>query len=358
MSSRTSFTPPRRVSMEMLARELGVSVATISRALNGKPGISDEVRARVEAALKERAYHRSTPQPRKARSRLHTVAFVVSDDLFEKIHQGDDFYGRHLIAVQKAISDAGFYPLLIGYNQDLDSNGMLRCIAEKRAQAIIGESWSVDLTERIARKVPVVLFNRVAANCCVDTVSTDMHAAAHAELSYLYDLGHRCIALFRLSEPHCGWEDICFWQQYFSFAKKYGLELPAPILEPVVFGTNEHGEAARRYVDRILSSRPRPTAIVTHDSYAGAIIEALAERGIQVPQEMSVVGFNDTKGWMEPKIPLTTYRQNFDALAQEAMRLVLDRAARPEFPARLVRMTGQLIVRDSTAPPLRAPKKR
>lgn len=351
-SPAPAIVPNRRVSLESIAKEMGVSIATISRALNGKPGISDEMRAKVRARLTQRAYHRREPrEPRKSRSRLHTVAFVVSDDLFEKIHQGDDFYGRHLIAVQRAISDAGFYPLLIGYNQDLNEDGMLRCVAEKRAQAIIGESWSSDLTDRIAKEVPVVLFNRIAPNWNVDTVSTDIHVAAQVQLEHLYDLGHRRMAVFRVTPPISGWEDNCFWQQYYTFTQTRGLPLLSEAIGPIRFGKNEHHEAIRRFVDRLLELRERPTAILTHDAYAEHLLEALKERGIAVPQAMSLIGFNAIKESADLSVPLTTYRQDFDALAHEAMHLVLDRFNRPAAPPRLLRIRGSMVLRASTMPP-------
>lgn len=339
--------------MEAIAKELGVSIATISRALNGKPGVSDELRAKVEARLKQRAYHprRARKTAGKTRSRLHTVAFVVSDKHFEKITQGDDYYGRHLIAVQKAIIEAGLYPLLIGYNQDLNPDGMLRCVAEKRVQAIIGESWSGELADQIAKEVPVVLFNRIPASPKVDIVTTDMHTAAQESLEHLYGLGHRCIALFRVSESQTGWEGICFWQQYFSFAKIHNLSMPASILEPIHFGIGGHWEAAREFVSRILAGSERPTAIMTYDNYAPAVIQALEERGVKVPEEMSLVGFNDLKNFPELPVPLTTYRQDFDALAKEAIRLILDRIGRPSFSGRLVKIPGELIIRKSSVPP-------
>ncbi len=342
--------------MESIARELGVSVATVSRALNGKPGISDQLRARVEEELKLRSYHKRRSRekspakaaPKSGSSRLHTVAFVVSDDLFEKIMLGNEYYGRHLIAVQKAISEAGLYPLLIGYNQDLNADGMLRCVAERRAQAIIGESWSPALTERIASEVPVVLFNRIATRGNVDTVSTDFHVALESQMQHLYDLGHRRIAHFRVTPPNHCWENTCFWQQYFTFHLERELPLDWEWMAPISFGVDGHREAARAFADTILSAKRRPTAVVTYDLYAEALLAELSARGVKVPEEISLVGFSNLKGSAELPVPLTTYEQDFDLLAREALRLVIDRFERPDAPPRLVRLNGKMVVRQST----------
>jgi len=345
--------------MEFIARESGTSVATVSRVLNGKPGISEEVRERVSGLLKASSYKRRTPRKKKRPPQLHSVAFVVSDDLFEMIHKGDDFYGRHLVAVQKAVAEAGLYPILVGYHQDLNKDGTLRCVAEGRVQAVIGEKRVVEDIERIAGTfgLPVVLFNRVSPWSPVDSVGTDMHAAAHTTLEYLYKMGHRCIANFRISEPHAGWDDTCFWQQYFSFAKSHNLSLPDSILQPIHFGLDEHPKAASNFVDQILSGRERPTAILSYDFYMPVLVEALTRRGVKIPEEMSLVGFNDTQDARHLPIPLTTYRQDFDAMAQEAVRLIFDRATRPNCPRRLVRIPGRFISRESCVPPSPARQK-
>lgn len=347
MSDFTSKQHSQRVSMESIAKELGISIATVSRVLNEKPGISEEVRRKVWDLLKKRSYKRRSSKGKKSKSGLQNVGFLISDYLLKQIHQGNDFYGRHFVAIQRAISEAGFYPLMIGVDQDINSEGKLRCVVERRVQAIIAENYSTDLMVQTAQEIPVVLFNRISASAHVDTVTTDMHAATQETLEYLYELGHRCIASFRISETHGSWEDICFWQQYYSFAKKHALSLPDSILKPIHFGMNEHWEAAREFVSRILSGTPRPTAILSYDVYMPALWKALEEQGLKVPDEMSLFGFNDTKEASEVPISLTTYRQDFDALAQEAMRLILDRIERGDCPARLVRMPGKLIERAS-----------
>lgn len=339
--------------MEFIARESGTSVATVSRVLNGKPGISEEVRERVSGLLKASSYKRRTPRKKKRPPQLHSVAFVVSDDLFQRIHRGDAYYGRHLVAVQKAIVGAGLYPVIVGYHQDLNKDGTLRCVAEGRVQAVIGEKRVVGDLERVGREhgVPVVLFNRVSPAGAVDSVGTDMHAAARASLDHLYNMGHRRIANFRLTEPHASWEEVCFWQEYFSFARRHALSLPDALLQPIHFGRDGHGSAADEFVERILAAQPRPTALLSYDFYMPVLVEALARRGVKIPEDMSLVGFNDTQECHSLPVSLTTYRQDFDAIAQEAVRLILDRTARPDFPARMVRIPGKLIARSSCVPP-------
>ncbi len=336
--------------MEVIAAELGVSIATVSRALNGKPGISEAMRTKVHEELRKHGYRkRGGDGAAKKEERQQSLAFVVSNDLFEAITRGSDFYGRHLVAVQRAIAQAGYYPLLVSYEQDLNEEGVLRCVAEERVAGIIGESWNPALLER--SKVPVVLFNRVHQRYVVDTVGTDLHMAAQTQLEYLYDLGHRRIACLR-SAPLLAndWENTAYWQQYRSFMEARGLPIPECSRIPADFSAGEVA-AVERFTAQLCAEREQPTAVVTYDLYAARLLEQLTRRGLSVPGDLSLCGFNDLQDGANLAVPLTTWRQPFDALAQEAVRLLEDRIRRSDdFPPRFVRIAGELVIRASCGP--------
>lgn len=346
-SLKSEKLPRSRPSLADIAEQLGVSIATVSRVLNDKPGISEDVRRKVGEALQMHAYRRRTVQPGNSGAGLNTIAFVVSEHLFENINQGDDFYGRHLFAVQKAIANVGFYPLLLTDSQGKDASGRLRCVTEKRVQGIIAESWDFELLEETANEVPVVMFNRISDK--IDSVSTNMRAAAQQQFMHLYELGHRSIACFRTFPKDGGWENVDYWQQYFTFARHNDLNLPSAFWEPVAFRTGEDDEAALEFVKRVAAEGA--TAIVTYDNYIPALMKALKKLQINAPSEMSLVGFNDFKEAASCGLELTTYRQDFGAIAREAMRLLIDRFENPGSCPRLVQVPGEFIIRGSTAPP-------
>src|SRR5690606_9004208 len=102
-------------SLMEISKEIGVSAATISRVMNGRPGISQKTRKVVLGALEARGFpskvltQGASPLP----AENATVAYAISSDLSARLEAGDAFYGRHLFAVQSACSTAGIYPLLL-----------------------------------------------------------------------------------------------------------------------------------------------------------------------------------------------------------------------------------------------------
>lgn len=341
--------PHTKTSLADIARQLEVSISTVSRVLNGKPGISEEVRNRVNEALHSSAYRKRPKAAKRASS--NTIAFLVSKDLFARINEGNDFYGRHLFAVQKAIVEAGYYPIFLTESQERDMTARLRCLTERKVQGVIAECWDREFLEALAKEVPTVLFNRISPR--IDSVTTNMRLAARQQFEYLYQLGHRRIACFRVFVEGM-WENIDYWQQYWALLREYGLCLPPVFSEPVSFGRHEDDLAANAFIKAILAKGA--TAILTYDNYIPALVRALAAHGIEVPTQMSLVGFNDFNGlWkgdvQQPNVKITTYRQDFVSLAKEAMQLLIARIKTPDRPPRLVQIGGELIIRTSAVPP-------
>lgn len=344
----------RRISLEEIAADLGVSTSTVSRVLNNKPGISERVRKATQKLLDQYGYSKREASSAK-RQRLKSVAFAVTEVLLEQINAGNAFYGRHLISIQNAVTKAGLYPLLVGTKGDLDSSGLLRCVEEMRVQAVVGEGWSEELIKRHAAEVPVVLLNMEDPTSRVDAITTNVEYAARLELQHLFDMGHRNIACFRLNVPRCSWEDRRFWKEYYAFCQLHELALGAEYFQPIDFEKNRHAEAVSRFLSSVLKAKKPATAVVTHDAYAPHFIEELARRGLDVPGDFSVVGYNDVQEfWVDSPVAITSYRQDFESMANEAVRLLFSRHKSPEIPARLVQMTGELVSRGSSGP---APKR-
>ncbi|HRJ72898.1 MAG TPA: LacI family DNA-binding transcriptional regulator [Terrimicrobiaceae bacterium] len=337
-------------SLNEIAREIGISAATISRVLNGRPGIAEKTRKDVLSALEQRGY------PKKAvrggfqtlRNGSSTIAFAISGKIRELIERGDPFYGRHLMAMQAACSQMGYYPILVDYEQDATPDGGLRCVDEQRVHGVVAELMPPELVERLRQQVGVVLLNIVSPVPKVDYIIPDIRQAAREQVQHLYDLGHRAIACFR-SLPG-GWQNHYYWSEFWWMTKRLNLDLPPEYFDTIDFSLHEEREAATGYLEKVLNSSRPPTAIITGDNYAPLLIELCQQRGLQVPQRMSIVGFDD-RALVPGSVPLTTYRQNFEGMARESLRLLIDRCEHPDLPARTVEVEGTIIHRDSVAAP-------
>lgn len=336
-------------SLNAIAREIGTSPATISRVLNGRPGIAEKTRKHVLKALEARGYPRHPVKGgmQAIRNSSATIAFAISSRIRGQIEAGDPFYGRHLLAIQSACSDFGIYPILIDHELDRTPSGSLRCVEEQRVFGVIAEWMEAPMVDALREHVGVVLLNRHAPVSKVDYVIPDIRQAAREQIQILFDLGHRSIACFR-SLPG-GWQNSFFWAEYWFQTYRHQLAQPPEFFEPIRYSLNEERQAIQEFLDRVLRSSNPPTAIVTSDSVAPLLIEECHLRGYSVPERMSIFGFDDRQ--TGSPIPLATYRQNFEGMAREAIRFLMDRCKEPNLPSRVIEVEGSTIVRASIAPP-------
>lgn len=341
------------LSIRDVAKRAGVSPSAVSFFINGRRGLSVVTRNHIEKVIRETGYK---PDPRMARL-LRTVngkgarmiAFLVNPAVYDFIAHNDGYYSHRLHLIQEAVSKQGGYLLLANSKNDLNKRGDLRCVAEGLVDGLITDILEPEAIRPIASRLPVVVFNWEINVSGVDAVAPHVKRAAIEQVRYLLQLGHRSIACFRVW-PAVGWRDETFWTAYQEIGRTEGLQIPPPFLEPIRFGLNEHPQAIRSFLDRVLNCGQPPTAILTYDGYAGEIIRQLAERGIAVPRDMSIVGYDDFVGNPPCAIPLTTYRQNFELMAETAVRLLLERMAAPQLAGRVVHVEGQALVRQSSGP--------
>ncbi|MFN6095169.1 MAG: LacI family DNA-binding transcriptional regulator, partial [Verrucomicrobiota bacterium] len=221
------------------------------------------------------------------------------------------------------------------------------------ANGVIIKSHDPSVVANLAKNTSVVVLDSATRSQNVDAVIPDVDRAVRNQMDYLMELGHRRIANFR-QRPTPGtayhhWQDRCFWREYEDYAADLGLLIPESWKAPILITPDNEIEVMEAFLDRILEG-DRPTAILTYDLYAGELIHRLAKRGLSVPGDISIVGFDDATHGRFCPIPLTTYRQDFDAMANEAVTLVRERIKNPARSPRIVKIDGKMIIRDSVAP--------
>ncbi len=343
----------------MIASRAGVSSATVCRVLTGHPGVNEATRRRVQAAIDELGY---VPDPALGRffktinGGIRGVAFSLNASTYRLIAAGNDpFYSRMSAAVQSELSKRGRHVISVNSETDSLPDGTLNCVAQGLCNGVVGRLRDIEQTACLARQVPVVLLNSEYDVPLVDVVIPDVERAAQRQLAYLVERGHRAIACFR-PRPGAGqwgvgtWQDRRFWHAYRAYCEDRGLILPDEYLAPIEFGPESEREAVAAFLERLFSLAERsPTAILTYDGYAGELIRQLATRGLRVPQEVSIFGYDDYHFGHPCPLGLSTFRQDFAAMAEHAVRLLLERMENPKRPAVRVAVDGAIIERESTA---------
>jgi DNA-binding LacI/PurR family transcriptional regulator len=333
----------RATTIAFIAEQTGVSVPTVSKVVNGRSDVSRETRRRVEAAIVEHGYQRA---PRSvARSPLIEVIFheLESEWALEIVRGVERVAGRHHLAV--VISEM--------QGRRTPGRGWIEGVLARRPMGVIAvfSDLSAEMRERLrARDIPFVVVDPTGEPLH-DTPSvgaTNWNGGLTAT-RHLLGLGHRRIGV--IGGPA---GILCSRARVDGFRAamdEAGVPIDSSLVSHGAFQVDE-GIAT----GRALLTRPdRPTAIITgNDLQALGVYQAAREARLHIPEDLSVVGFDDlpVARWVGP--PLTTVRQPLIEMAEAAAELVLA-LARGEEPAQTrVELATELVIRESTAPPHRA----
>jgi LacI family repressor for deo operon, udp, cdd, tsx, nupC, and nupG len=333
------------VSITDVARVAGVSTSTVSRALRGRPGVSDEVRAQIAAVAAQLGYTASRSASSLASGRTFTIGVVAP-------HIGRWFFGTVLDAAETVFSAAGYDVLLYNLGSpEARKRFFTRLPVRKRVDAVLS-LLVPDLEEEEAlRSLGVPLATTVGgARDGFTVVGIDDHAGATSAVRHLVNLGHRRIGMISgESEPLHWTTPIARRQGYLDVLGEAGIAHD-PALEADGGYTVEGGE--RAMTELLAVSRPPTAVFAQSDEMAMGALRALRRHRLRAPDDVSVIGFDDHE--LAEVIGLTTIAQPVPAQGAEAARLLLRQLDEPgaePAPTGQVRMPIRLVLRETTAPP-------
>ncbi|MET3807470.1 DNA-binding LacI/PurR family transcriptional regulator [Nakamurella sp. UYEF19] len=336
----TAGNPGRPPGMHDVARRAGVSHQTVSRVLNGLPNVREETRERVVAAIAELGYRRNSAARALVTRRSSVIGVMTS---------GSTLWGPSsaLIAVESAAREAGYHVSLAGIGS-VDNAAVASAFEHFIDQSVEGiiviapEGALAHAADPFVTRVPVVMVSADAEPAPgVHITSVDQEAGARLAVRHLLDLGHTAIA--HVAGPPL-WFDAAARQ------RGWESELVSAGLRPVAPLAGDWTAVSGYEAGRKLAAGPLPTAVfAANDLMALGLIRALYDSGITVPQQVSVVGFDDIPGAAHFIPGLTTVKQDFAALGRQCIDILL--AALNEAPDEHRPLAPGLIVRESTAAP-------
>jgi DNA-binding LacI/PurR family transcriptional regulator len=332
---------PRPPVMRDVARLAGVSHQTVSRVLNDSPRVSPESRARVEAAVGQLGYRRHA-SARALASRQTMDIGVVSVGAWQ--------YGPSVIlfSLTEAAREEGYATSLISLGRT-DRASMQAALDHLTGDSVDGIIILAPLTaaatvvETMRVDVPLVMFEPGRHNGST-LVGIDEALGARLATRHLLNLGHRTV--HQVSGPD-GWlgaeARIRGWRAELSTAGRVAYE---PL-------TGDWSSQSGYTAGRLLAQDPDVTAVfVANDQMTLGLLKAFDEAGVRVPEQISVVGFDDTPEAAFYTPALTTIRMDFAEIGRQCfnqvLRFIRDQPLEPAEPA-----CPQLVIRDSTAPPRR-----
>ena len=331
-------------SIHDLAENLGVSTATVSRALNDKPGVSDETRRRVLEAAQEMRYRPDSAARSLITSKTRTVLFIAHRHQFPP--PKDPFYPHIMRGLEETLASQDYGVMLVTVTDEQLAAGpaALPALQERRADGVVLAGPDIPpgfIVATVASGTPVVLVDNALRETMVPAVLADNEGGCRAATSHLIDThGHEEVALLRGS---AGW--ISSQERgagYRAVMEDAGLEPHVAQMDDTTI------ETGREALAQILAVRPETTAVVAvNDAMAiGAIKEGRA-MGRRVPDDLAVVGFDDISWAALSDPPLTTVSVPTLEMGRLAARLLLDHwAAMLTVPSRTT-LAAQLVVRAS-----------
>jgi len=326
---------PSAVTMDDVAQRAGVSRALVSIVFRGVPGASPATRDRVMRAAEELAYR---PDQRARllgsnRSRMVGVVFGLHDE----------FHAEVVERLYQAIDGTGYQLALGAAAPTRDERRAVQSLLDYRCEALIllGPTLPRTAIEELAEHLPVVVVARAVRSRAVDVVRTDDVAGARLAVEHLAGLGHQAIAHVHGQRAPGAAERR---RGYRAAMRDLGLE-PQTRLVPGGL-TEEDGEQA---VAQLFADTP-PTAVTAfNDHCAAGLLAAARARGVRVPDELSLVGYDDSHIASLASVALTTIAQDAPTLASAALDLALARTEdKNQEPSEVV-VPPQLVVRRTSA---------
>jgi LacI family transcriptional regulator len=324
-----------RPTIRDVAQRAGVSIATVSRALNEKGDIRPETRARVQEAAEELGYAADPAARALVTHRTHVVGVVVGDNTGHR-DLSLIFFGKVLASIARGLGGARYEALLMQV-EDLASRPL-------DAAIVIGMDGDEPLIVDCAQRMPVV-----GVDVRIDGPEAAFVGSDHAEgvrlaLAHLYALGHRRIAhIAGAVNTVAGRIRL---ETFAEETKRLGLELPEAYFRRGDF-TSASGY---REACAALALDEPPTAIVAaSDHMALAVLQAVWDSGATPGRDVAVVGFDDIESAALAHPPLTTIRQDREELGMLAARRALELISEPASRRRETVVPVELVVRASTA---------
>lgn len=331
----------RASSIADVSRELGVAVSTVSRVLNGYPDVSAETRARVLAGAEALGYHASAAARNLRRQRTDKLGLVLPF----AINYTAEYMAAVITGAVTSAEVAGYN--LILYPTAPDQSDQLRRIWRAREVdgLLLRGAGEIDqvLDELRREGAPFVVFGRRVEERAVSYVTTDSVGGALAVVRHLVGLGHRRIAY--TARPALSQVNADRYTGYCQGLSEAGI----PMDEELVVQTHVEPRSGYRAMLGLLDLEQPPTAVFAiHDLVAIDALQAATDRGLRVPEDLAIVGFDGLPSSLATQPSLTTVREPLSDMGRLAVDALLEQLADPSRPPTRTVLPVELVIREST----------
>ena len=332
------------VSIKDVAARAGVSVGTVSNVLNRPERVAEETRTRVQLAIIALGFVRNEPARQLRAGRSRTIGLLVLD-------AANPFFADVSRGAEEAAALAGLAVILCNSGQDaVKETSYLNLMAEQRVQGLLLTPVDADpirLSRLVERGMPVVLLDRRAEGAGMCSVSVDDVSGGDLAVSHLLEMGHERVAFIG------GPTTIAQVKDRLQGARKALARAGRDPDSLVIITTTSMTVAAGRGAGERLGGFPvkrRPTATFCgNDLLALGLLQEMIRQGLDVPNDIAIVGYDDIEFAAAAAVPLTSVRQPRHLLGKTAADLLLEETQDPQNHIhRQIEFEPDLVVRAST----------
>ena len=333
------------ITIKDVAKFAGVSVGTVSKVINKQGNVKDDIAVRVEAVIEKLNYRPSALARSIKKNKTNLIGLIVPRVM-------NSFYVQLIELIEKTMNGQNYTLLLGNTGEDIQTEvKYLRSFADMRVDGLlltsVGRSdWGKIRQELLAFEalgIPVVLVVRDLENARCDTVSIDNELGSFVATQHLIENGHRRIGIISSSAQTSASQERI--NGYMNALSRHEIPIDLDLIK--IGGTDL--ESGRQRTHEILDSENPPSALFVASNFQllGAF-RALKEKNLSIPEELSLVCFDDTEWGMFVDPPLTVIKPNIEKLCETSTRFLLDRIQKKYQGApRHYRVKTTLVIRGS-----------
>lgn len=342
----------KRPTQQDVAKLAGVSRATVSYVLNGLTDgrvlISEETHKKVAIAIEELGYVPDASAQALRTGNTKNIGLIIPD-------MDNPHFWEQADGVEKEVLASGYRLLLssmelnVAYGEDI-----FKDLSRQRIDGLILSGAFINRSEHVQkslgqfrkRRLPIVeITDNLALDNHLDRVSSDYYLATKEVMAHLLSLGHRKIGFVHgVQEPFLAEDRLIPYQESLVAA---GL----PVTDELIVRCGVTIQDGYQAAEKILQDAKRPTAlIVVNDLLAMGVMRAAVDLGLNIPRDLSVVGYDDIPfaRYLTPR--LTTVSKDPVGLGREAVKLLLARIQEPDRPQQTINLSPRVMIRESTGP--------
>ncbi len=333
----------KTVKLADIAEKVGVSTVTVSKALSGQKGVSEEMREKIKQLADELGYRSPSENKRQTTEKQYNIGVIIQEVYLDKY---DSFYLTMYQELNKRAVARGCFTLLESMSREsVLSNVMPLLVQEKKVDGLIvvgdmTQTYMEHLEEKAG--IPVVCMDFYNDTINLDTVISNSFYGTYALTNYLFQMGHKKIAYVGTVGTTNSITD-----RYFGYAKSL-LEHHIEVRKDYVIDDRDT-KTGRMDLDKYYQlPEDMPSAFVCNcDLAASYLIRKLRANGYRVPEDISVVGFDN---YLFPglcDIGITTYEVNIGEMARRVVHKIVRKIANENYTAGVFIVDGHMVIKDS-----------